>query len=115
MTPAAANTQPKIQDGNLAVLNSTDGTNNFKPGSFITISGTNLASSSKADRLPVPTVLGGSCVVFDNVAVPLLETGPNRISAQIPATIHAGSNVVQVRSLVTAQSSAPIVVTVQKP
>jgi len=115
MTAATTNTQPQIQSGNLAVINSTDGTNNFKPGSFITISGTNLASSSKADRLPVPTVLGGSCVVFDNVAVPLLETGPNRISAQIPATIHAGSNVVQVRSLVTAQSSAPIVVTVQKP
>ncbi len=115
MTPASAGTQPQIQSGNLAVVNSSDGTNNFKPGSFITISGTNLASSSKADRLPVPTVLGGSCVLFDNVAVPLLESGPNRISAQIPSTIHAGSNVVQVRSLVTAQSSAPIVVTVQKP
>jgi YVTN family beta-propeller protein len=115
MTPASSNTQPQIQSGNFAVVNSSDGSNNFKPGSFITISGTNLASSSKADQLPVPTVLGGSCVVFDNVAVPLLQSGPNQISAQIPDTIHAGANVVQVRSLVTAQASAPIVVTVQKP
>jgi DNA-binding beta-propeller fold protein YncE len=115
MTPATSNTQPQIQSGNRAILNSTDGTTNFKPGSFITITGTNLASSSKADQLPVPTVLGGSCVVFDNVAVPLLEVGPNQISAQIPTTIRAGANVVQVRSLATAQASAPIVVTVQKP
>jgi len=115
MTPATSNTQPQIQSGNRAILNSSDGTTNFRPGSFITINGANLASSSKAEQLPVPTVLGGSCVVFDNVAVPLLEAGPNQISAQIPGTVRAGSNVVQVRSLATAQSSAPIVVTVQKP
>jgi DNA-binding beta-propeller fold protein YncE len=114
-TPATSNTQPQIQSGNRAILNSSDGTANFKPGSFITINGANLASSSKAEQLPVPTVLGGSCVVFDNVAVPLLEAGPNQISAQIPSTVRAGANVVQVRSLATAQSSAPIVVTVQKP
>jgi hypothetical protein len=113
MTPASNNTQPQIQSG--AIVNSSDGSTNFTPGSFITISGTNLASSSKADQLPVPTVLGGSCVVFDDVAVPLLATGPNQISAQIPSTTHAGSNVVVVHSLATAQSSAPIVVTVQKP
>jgi len=32
----------------------------------------------------------------------------------LPATVRPGANVVQVRSLATAQSSAPIVVTVQK-
>ena len=114
-TPATASTQPQIQTGARGVINSTDGTPNFKPGAFITINGTNLASSAKAGTLPAPTMLGGSCVVFDDVAIPLLQTGPNQISAQLPTTVRAGSNVVQVHSLAMAQSSAPIVVTVQKP
>lgn len=115
LTPASTSTHPQIQAGARAIVNSNDGTPNFTPGSFITINGINLAASAQADQLPVPTVLGGSCVVFDDVALPLLQTGPNQISAQLPATVHAGSNVVQVNSLATGQSSAPIVVTVQKP
>ena len=114
-TPATSATQPQIQTGARGVVNSTDGTPNFKPGAFITINGTNLAGSAKASTLPAPTMLGGSCVVFDDVAIPLLQSGPNQISAQLPTTVHAGSNVVQVHSLSMAQSSAPIVVTVQKP
>jgi uncharacterized protein (TIGR03437 family) len=53
--------------------------------------------------------------VFNDVAVPLLQTSGGQIAAQVPATTRPGQNVVQVRSLATAQSSDPLVVTVQKP
>ena len=115
MLSTSTDTQPQIQSGSFGIVNSSDGTANFKPGSFITISGTNLAAESTADAIPAPTVLGGSCVVFNDVAAPLLQTSSGQISAQVPATTRPGQNVVQVRSLATAQSSDPLVVTVQKP
>jgi uncharacterized protein (TIGR03437 family) len=96
-------------------VNSENGTANFKPGSFITVTGTNLARAAVADTLPPPTVLGGSCVVFNDVALPILQTAPNQIAAQIPEIlVRPGLNVVQVRSLATAQNSDPVVVTVQR-
>ncbi len=112
---ANSNTRPQIAAGSRAVVNSNDGTANFKPGAFITVSGTNLASNAAADQLPVPTVLGGSCVTFDNVAIPLLQTGPGQMSGQVPSTILPGVNVVQVRSLATGQASDPIIINVAKP
>jgi hypothetical protein len=115
LTPSGEDTRPKIATGTRAIVNSTDGTPNFKPGSFITISGTSLAAPATADQIPAPSVLGGSCVVFNDVAIPLLQTSTGQISAQLPTTIRSGVNVVQVRSLATAQQSDPLVVTVQKP
>ena len=88
---------------------------NFKPGSFVTVSGQNLAKAAVSDQIPTPTVLGGSCVLFNDVALPLLQTSPTQISAQLPEGVRPGLNVVQVKSLSTAQASDPIVITVQKP
>ena len=107
-------TQPRLPNGIRSIVNSTDGTTNFKPGSFITITGQNLGTAAKAEQVPLPTVLGGSCVVFNDVALPLITTGPGQISAQIPETVRAGTNVVQIRSLATAQASDPVVINVQK-
>lgn len=115
LTPANQSTKPQIAPGAGAVVNSDDGTTNIKPGSFVTINGTNLALSSTADQLPVPSVMGGSCVVFDNVPVPLLQTSTGQISAQLPGTVRPGVNVVQVKSLATGQASDPVTVTIQKP
>jgi hypothetical protein len=115
LTPSSEDTRPKLAAGARAIVNSSDGTPNFKPGSFITLSGANLASPATADQIPAPTVLGGSCVVFNDVAVPLLQTSTGQISAQIPDSVRSGINVVQVRSLATAQASDPLVVTVQRP
>lgn len=107
--------RPAITGGARGVVNSADGTPNFRPGSFITINGTNLATASQTDELPLPDVLGGTCVTFNDVALPLLQTSPNQISALLAEDIRPGQNVVQVRSLANAQSSDPIVVTVQRP
>ena len=94
-------------------MNSNDGTANIKPGSFITITGQNLASPAVASTLPPPTVLGGSCVTFGDVAVPLLVTSSGQIQAQVPTNLQAGTQVVEVRSLATAQASDPVMITVR--
>lgn len=113
LAPTGADTRPAISSGAGGIVNSSDGTTNIRPGSFITISGQNLATSAVADTIPPPTVLGGSCVTFGDVAVPLLTTAGGQIQAQVPATLPSGSQVVEVRSLATAQNSDPVVVTIK--
>ena len=102
-----------INAGGRGIVNSADGTTNFRPGSFITITGRNLATASTADTIPPPTVLGGSCVTFGDIAVPLLVSSSGQIQAQVPDTLPAGTHIVEVRSLGTAQASDPVVVTVR--
>jgi DNA-binding beta-propeller fold protein YncE len=104
-------TQPVI-DATKGIVNSVDGSTNIQPGSFITINGQNLASTAKATAVPPPTVLGGSCVTFGDISAPLLITSSGQIQAQVPPTILAGTQVVEVRSLATAQDSAPVEITI---
>jgi DNA-binding beta-propeller fold protein YncE len=113
LTPTGADARPAITTGARGIVNSADGSPNIKPGSFITISGTNLAGAATADTIPPPTVLGGSCVTFGDIAVPLLVTSNGQIQAQVPDTLPAGTHVVEVRSLATAQDSDPVTVTVK--
>jgi DNA-binding beta-propeller fold protein YncE len=113
LAPTGNDTRPVIASGAGAIVNSSDGTTNFAPGSFITINGTNLAGNATADTIPPPTVLGGSCVTFGDIAVPLLVTSSGQIQAQVPDTLQAGTQVVEVRSLATAQSSDPVTITVR--
>jgi DNA-binding beta-propeller fold protein YncE len=113
LAPATTSTIPALAAH--PIVNSVDGTTAFKPGSFVTINGSNLASPATANALPAPTVLGGSCVVMNNVAIPLLQTASGQIAAQIPSNMRAGEVVMQVRSLAMAQNSAPVVVAIQKP
>jgi hypothetical protein len=118
VTPLAqtnGSTQPRIPNGARGIVNSIDGTQTLRPGSFVTVSGVNLSAIATADTLPLPTVLGGSCVTFNDIPLPLIQTAPGQISAQIPANVLPGANVVQVRSLANAQSSEPVVVNVSRP
>jgi hypothetical protein len=112
-TQSGTSTRPQIAAAR-GVINATDGSTTVRPGSFISVNGANLASAGVADDLPLPTVLGGSCVVFNDMPLPLLQTGSGRITAQIPETMRPGTNIVYVRSLSTAQSSDPVIVTVQR-
>ena len=109
LAPTGPDTQPAIS----GIVNAADGSTTVKPGSFITISGQNLATSATADTLPPPNVLGGSCVTFGDVAVPLLATSSGQIQAQVPTTMQTGTQVVEVRSLATAQDSAAVTITVK--
>ena len=114
LTPASAGTTPNLA-ATQPIINSSNGTAVFQPGSFVTINGSSLASTATANALPAPTVLGGSCVVMNDVAIPLLQTSGGQIQGQIPSTMRPGEVVMQVRSLATAQTSAPIVVTIHTP
>jgi hypothetical protein len=104
-------TQPTINAAN-GIVNSTDGSTNIQPGGFVTINGQNLASPAKALTVPPPTVLGGSCVTFGDISAPLLQTASGQILAQVPPTVLPGAQIVEVRSLATAQESAPVEITV---
>jgi YVTN family beta-propeller protein len=113
-SPASDSTKPALA-ATRGVVNSSDGSANIRPGSFVTISGRNLAEAAAADSVPAPTVLGGSCVTFNDFALPLLQTSSGQILAQVPENVSTGTNVVQVRSLGMAQASDPVMVTVQRP
>ncbi len=97
------------------IVNANDGSGTVRVGGFINVNGSNLATAATAATLPTPTVLGGSCVTFNDVALPLLQTGSGQIVAQIPTTVSQGTNIVQVRSIGTGQQSDPVQVTVQPP
>jgi DNA-binding beta-propeller fold protein YncE len=109
LAPATSATQPAIG----GIVNSSDGSANIQPGSFITVKGRNLASAAKALSAPAPTVLGGSCVTFGDVASPLLQTSSGQILAQVPPSVLPGTQIVEVRSLATAQDSAPVEIAVR--
>jgi uncharacterized protein (TIGR03437 family) len=65
--------------------------------------------------LPLPTVMGGSCVTLNDVPLNLLQTAPDQITAQIPDDLRPGLYVAQVRSLANATQSDPVLITVQRP
>jgi hypothetical protein len=111
---AAGSERPRIAGGSTGVVNANDGTRTFRPGSFVAINGIHLASQGVADQTPVPTILGGSCVTFSNVQLPLLQTSGTQIVAQVPDDLAPGTYVAQVRSLATGQRSDAVLVTVQR-
>ncbi len=102
-----------VATGAQGIVNANSGTQSFSAGAFININGSNLASTGAAATTPAPTVLGGSCVTFNDVPLPLLKTSSNQIVAQVPTNIVSGTNVVVVHSLDNAQASTPVMVTVQ--
>jgi hypothetical protein len=112
LTPVGSS-RPQIAAGNAGIVNANDGTRNLRPGSFVMISGANLATSAVPDQLPPPTVAGGSCVTFSNLLLPILRTSSSQILAQVPDTAPPGTYVALVRSLATGQRSDPVIVTVQ--
>jgi YVTN family beta-propeller protein len=112
--PVTLNSTPQPQIATArGVINSTDGSTNFKPGSFVTVIGAGLAAPATAQVLPAPTVLGGSCVTFNDVSLPLFQTADGQIQGQIPATVVTGTNVVVVRSLANGTFSNSVLATVQ--
>jgi len=111
LVPAGA-TRPAIAAGPNAMVNAQTGASQVFPGSFVIISGSHLASTATAPELPVPLLLGGSCVTLGDLQLPLLQTASGQILAQVPDTAPTGNHVLRVRSLATGQSSDPVMVTV---
>jgi YVTN family beta-propeller protein len=105
---------PKIATGASAIVDGSDGSARFSPGSFIVVNGSNLASDGKAVQFPAPAVLGGSCVTLSGMAIPLLQTSSGQITAQLPGNLRPGTYTAQVRSLALGQQSQTVIVTVRQ-
>ena len=113
LTPVPAASLPVLARNGVANLA------NYQPsiatGSLFGVFGSNLASQATASTIPLPTVLGGTCVTLNNVAIPLLATSSGQINAQIPTTLAAGKYPLVVHSIANqAESATPLTVTVAK-
>ncbi|MFM2125918.1 MAG: hypothetical protein RL328_2369, partial [Acidobacteriota bacterium] len=109
----AAVTAPKI----LSVVSAADGVSSVAPGGLFTIWGSNLSAANlAANALPLPTVLGDSCLTVNDQPTPLLFVSPGQVNAQmsyqntgaVKLAMHTPSGVSPVFDL-TVKSSAPSV------
>ncbi len=110
---ASANQNVPQVPGN-GVVNAGDYLGGVAPDGLISIFGANLASAATAASSPLPTLLGGTCVTFNNTPLPLLATSPGQINAQLPPTLAVGRYPLVVRSLTGQAASSSVNVTVSK-
>jgi uncharacterized protein (TIGR03437 family) len=79
------------------------------PGSFVTIFGQNLATTTaQASSFPLPTKLGGSEVIFNGMAAPLIYVSPTQVNFQAPVETYSGRGGVIVRTGYGQNISVPI-------
>jgi len=101
-----------------APANGVVNTANYLPsvasGGLVSIFGLRLASSASAASIPLPSVLGGTCVTLNNAPLPLLASSPNQINAQLPPALAAGRYPLVVRSLANHEASAAVTVAVSR-
>jgi len=68
------------------VVSAADGASSVAPGGLMSVLGTNLSATSLASNaIPLPTVLGDSCLVANGQPIPLLYVSPAQVNAQMPA------------------------------
>jgi len=111
-TPVSAGTRPQINRNgavNLASLQAT-----VAPNTWLSIFGQNLAGSDVASSSPLPTLLGGSCVTLNNVALPLYYATATLINAQIPPDLAPGTYQLVVHSVANHVASPAQSLTVSK-
>lgn len=82
-----------------STVNGASLANIIAPGSIVTIFGAEFAGSGEVvPGAPLPTVLGGTSVTFNGIAVPLFYVSNRQINAQAPFDLPPGTIVsVQVR------------------
>lgn len=66
---------------------------------LLSIFGSNLAGLDVAGSMPLPYILGNTCVTFSNVPLPLFYTSDGQINAQIPPELASGNYSMVVRAL----------------
>ena len=81
---------------------------------LLTIFGGNLAANGTATSIPVPVLLGGTCVTLNDIALPLFYTTTGQINAQIPPNLAAGTYPLVVRSITNLAASASYQLAVSK-
>lgn len=66
------------------------------PGSMVAIFGSNFGPQTFPSSVPLPTILGGTRILFDSIPAPLVFVSPTQIVAQVPVELYG-----QTRALVT--------------
>jgi uncharacterized protein (TIGR03437 family) len=86
----------------------------FAPNTPVSIFGQNLAPADAEATIPLPTVLAGSCVTLNNIALPLYMATATQINAQIPPELAPGTYQLVVHSVANQVASAPQPLTVAR-
>jgi uncharacterized protein (TIGR03437 family) len=81
---------------------------------LLSIFGSNLGSSAQAAAVPLPTILGGTCVTLNNVPLPLFVTTAGQLNAQIPPNTAAGTYPLVIHSIANQAASTSQNITVSK-
>jgi uncharacterized protein (TIGR03437 family) len=100
-----------------SVVNAADFTKPIAPGGLITVRGSQLSASNLAtSEIPLPTVLGQTCLMVNGAPIPMMYVSNNQINAQLPfdvsgpaaMVLHAPGGVSPTLNL-TIQDNAPSV------
>lgn len=105
LTPGSAAAQPTITQNGVVPIFSTS--TNIESGSWISIYGSNFASTTTVWNGNFPQSLGGVTVTIDNQPAYIWFVGPNQINVQVPDDSNTGTvNVVVQNAAGSATSSA---------
>ncbi len=81
---------------------------------LISIFGTKLGSDAVASSMPLPYILGNTCVTLGNVPLPLFMTSDGQINAQIPPEMATANYNLVVRAIDRNMAGPPQQITVSK-
>jgi uncharacterized protein (TIGR03437 family) len=77
------------------IVNAADGTQPVAPGGLISLYGSDLSPVSQSSRqVPLPTVLGDSCLTVNGQPVPVMYVSPRQINAQLPFSVDGSTQLV---------------------
>jgi len=80
----AAVADPQIN----SIASAADGSASVAPGGLFTIAGTALSPVNIAtNEVPLPTLLGESCMTINGVLVPMILASPTQVNGQIPFSV----------------------------
>ena len=112
LTPAAATDRPSPNQNGAVNLGSYQ--KQVAANGLLSIFGQNLGASEVAGSMPLPLMLGGTCVTLNNIALPLFMASPTQINAQIPPDLAAGTYPLIVRSISKHATAASQQLTISK-
>jgi uncharacterized protein (TIGR03437 family) len=70
------------------IVNAADGTQPVAPGGLISVYGADLSPISQSSKqIPLPTILGDTCLTVNGQPVPVMFVSPAQINAQLPYSV----------------------------
>lgn len=85
-----------VADPHIAsIASAADGSPSVAPGGLFTITGTALSPVNVAtSEVPLPTLLGESCMTINGVLVPMILVSPTQINGQIPFSVSGAGTMI---------------------